>query len=286
MRIGGSSIASTHAAGMSALWHDAALDEDGLPLKRLHIPTVEKKIEDLPLPGEDHQLPEGYADPFARMDAAYDVAAAQMERGLKGTEFLHGRNSEKKAPPRVEGPAATGEITLPQQAKPQGSLAARSDERRPIEHHAETKTYAVEAGDRSRPMDHRVKEDARVERETVRQISQAAGHTGPAQPNAAATAARKEAERATEALHMAESLGIPAALTPMAATQIAQAATLPAAVASAVTIAGAAVSAASVVTVGIAQGMSEEPALLRRGLRRATQEQQDQLRAPHVDADD
>lgn len=255
MRIGGS-VASSHAAGMSALWHDAALDEDGLPLKRLHIPTVEKQIGDLPLPEEQHQLPEGYADPFSRLDAAYDVAAAQMDRGLKGAEFLHGKASRVDAPnPAVE---ATRTPTV-----------SRTDERpQHVEPHDRTKTMLVEAGDRSRPMDSRLKEEQRLEKETVRQVSKASTQIGGPLPDAVGTAARREAERAAEALHMAESLGIPAALAPMAASQVAQAATLPSAVANAVTAAGAVASAAEVVSVGVAQAISEEPAIVRRALRR------------------
>src|SRR5438445_9274644 len=72
---------------MSALWHDA----DYVPEQRFETPLVEKRLEDMALPGEQHQLPDGVTDPFAKLDQVYDVAAAQMERGIKGAAFLHGK---------------------------------------------------------------------------------------------------------------------------------------------------------------------------------------------------
>ncbi|OGQ21503.1 MAG: hypothetical protein A2138_14845 [Deltaproteobacteria bacterium RBG_16_71_12] len=78
---------SAHQAGMSALWHDT----DYLPEQRFETPIVRKTLDDLPLPGEHHQLPDGVADPFARMEAVFDVAAEQMERGVRGAAFLHGK---------------------------------------------------------------------------------------------------------------------------------------------------------------------------------------------------
>ena len=97
MRVGG---VSTHAAGMSALWHDPDLDA---PVKRFETPLVHKNYDEMPLPAEHVELPDGVRDPFAKLDAVYDAAAAQMDRGLKGAEFLHG----KKAPPPVTTPDAT-----------------------------------------------------------------------------------------------------------------------------------------------------------------------------------
>ena len=87
---------SAHQAGMSALWHDA----DYIPEQRFETPIVRKTLDDMPLPGEHHQLPEGVDDPFARMEAVFDVAAAQMERGVRGAAFLHG-----KPPPAALDPA-------------------------------------------------------------------------------------------------------------------------------------------------------------------------------------
>lgn len=94
MRIGGSG--STHHAGMSALWHDPDFE----PIRQFEPPLVQKNFDDLPVPTEKHELPDGVDDPFKKLDAVYDAAAVQMERGLKGAEFLHG-----KKPPPVGDPS-------------------------------------------------------------------------------------------------------------------------------------------------------------------------------------
>lgn len=90
MRVG---RASTHAAGMSSLWHDV----DYVPEKELHTPLVTQTFADMPLPDEEHVLPPGEADPFNRQEAAYEVAAKQMERGIKGAAFLHGTQDAGRA---------------------------------------------------------------------------------------------------------------------------------------------------------------------------------------------
>jgi len=94
MRIG--NPVSTKNAGMSALWHDV----DFVPSQRIDVPTVEKGLEEMPLPSEQQKLPDGFDDPFAKQDSAYEIAAAQMDRGIKGVEFLYG----KKPPSEVTGP--------------------------------------------------------------------------------------------------------------------------------------------------------------------------------------
>src|SRR5258705_4314531 len=88
MRVGASPF-SAHQAGMSALWHDI----DYIPEKRFETPTVHKGLDDMALPSEQHQLPAGVDDPFKKLDEIYDVAAQQMERGLKGQSFLNGANT-------------------------------------------------------------------------------------------------------------------------------------------------------------------------------------------------
>jgi hypothetical protein len=93
MRIG--NPVSTKNAGMSALWHDV----DFVPAQHIDVPTVEKGLEEMPLPSEQQKLPEGFDDPFAKQDSAYEVAAEQMDRGLKGVEFLYG----KKPPSEISG---------------------------------------------------------------------------------------------------------------------------------------------------------------------------------------
>jgi hypothetical protein len=99
---------SAHQAGMSALWHDV----DYLPEQRFETPIVRQTLDDMPLPAEHHQLPDGVADPFARMEAVFDVAAEQMERGVRGANFLHG----KPLPPAVD-PAQTAARTERQQER-------------------------------------------------------------------------------------------------------------------------------------------------------------------------
>ena len=74
MRIGGGTP-SSHHAGTSAMWHDI----DYVPDKAIDTPTVQKHLEGMPLPSEQHQVPEGFEDPFAKMDKVYDAAAMQME---------------------------------------------------------------------------------------------------------------------------------------------------------------------------------------------------------------
>lgn len=87
MAIGGvSGNLSSHRAGASALWHDV----DYLPEQRLDIPVVQKGLEGAPLPSEEHHTDE-ISDPYQKQEAAYDAAAVQMERGLRGVAFLHGK---------------------------------------------------------------------------------------------------------------------------------------------------------------------------------------------------
>ena len=87
---------SAHRAGMSALWHDA----DYVPVQRFEIPVVREMLEDMALPSEQHQLPTGVDDPFQKLDEIFEVAAAQMEHGIKGAAFLNGANG-------IEASAAT-----------------------------------------------------------------------------------------------------------------------------------------------------------------------------------
>ena len=95
MRVGQSPF-SAHQAGMSSLWHDV----DYLPEQRFETPLVHKHgLEDMALPSEQHQLPEGVDDPFKKLDAIFDLAAEQMDRGIKGASFLHG--SAKAASQKV-----------------------------------------------------------------------------------------------------------------------------------------------------------------------------------------
>lgn len=72
---------------MSSLWHDPDFE----PIRQFHAPVVTRNFDDLPVPTEHHELPDGVDDPFAKLEAVYDVASAQMDRGIKGASFLHGK---------------------------------------------------------------------------------------------------------------------------------------------------------------------------------------------------
>ncbi len=94
---------------MSSIWHDPDFE----PVRQFQAPLVTKNFDDLPVPTELHELPDGVADPFAKQDAAWDVAAQQMERGLKGAEFLHG-----KAPVRIDSAIAGADDVTRLQHRP------------------------------------------------------------------------------------------------------------------------------------------------------------------------
>ena len=57
--------------------------------KQLDVPVVHKGLEEMPLPSEMHQKTSD-VDPFQKQEQIYDVAAAQMERGIAGKNFLEG----------------------------------------------------------------------------------------------------------------------------------------------------------------------------------------------------
>lgn len=238
MRVGGTSSAwSAHQAGMSALWHDA----DYIPEKRFETPRVEKGLEDMALPSEQHQLPEGVEDPFKKLDEIYDVAAQQMDRGLKGASFLHGR------------PAPVQETTDP----------------RRIEDAARQQTVTTPA--KGTTLDQKIVEAVRTESDQQRLTNQAAATPIATAKNATKTAAEKEAiAAAPQASGVGDFLGTAATFMPMAAGQAVQGVVqgpLPALASQAVTITGAVGSAGQIAAVGVAEGLKEdEPVVVRRGL--------------------
>lgn len=183
MRIGGN--VSTKAAGTSALWHDV----DYLPSQHIHTPTVERGLDDLPLPSEQHQLPPGVQDPFAKMDQVYDVAGAQMERGIEGQTFLHGRPAPADLSTRLRERAGAEEVTRthvrPQQADALPQAPAQ--------------------------------QEGRAQRQQLEARAQA-GHAPPQVSQASEPAnGRQQAERAQQAVDVAEGLGVSVAA--MAVTQ-------------------------------------------------------------------
>ena len=80
-----SASSSAHVYGMSSLWHDV----DYIPDKRFDVPVVHKGLDEMPLPSEMHQKTSD-GDPYSKQEQIYDVAAAQMERGIAGKHFLEG----------------------------------------------------------------------------------------------------------------------------------------------------------------------------------------------------
>ena len=229
MRIGSVSH-SSHAAGMSALWHDPEFDA---PVRRFETPLVQKSFEDLPVPTEHHELPDGVSDPFKKLDAVYDAAAVQMERGIKGSDFLHGKN---KAPDANFG-------------KPDD--VTRMSQERPV------------ALDPSKQTQQKMDQQ---ERNHFRNLDQAANAAPATTSNGSKTAAAKEAEKAANAGGASSGLGgesvVNAAMTfaPMAAAQAATTLAqgpLPAMAAQAINTTGAVASVAELGMVGVAEATKE-----------------------------
>lgn len=237
MRVGSSPF-SAHQSGMSALWHDA----DYIPEKRFETPLVHKHLQDMALPSEQHQLPDGVEDPFKKLDQIFEVAAAQMDKGIAGQAFLHGRARAQEVADPVRHAA---DVTKTM-------------------HHAPQKGSAV---------DHKIVESVRADLEQVRLTNQAAATAVPVAKSATKTAAEKEAVAAApHASSVGDVLGAAATFMPMAAGQAVQGVVqgpLPALASQAVTIANAVAGAGQIATVGVAEGLKEdEPVVVKRGLAR------------------
>lgn len=200
MRI--SAPSTSHLAGMSALWHDA----EYLPEKQLYTPTVEKGLEGMPLPSERHQLPEGATDPFAVQEKAYDVAAAQMERGIKGMEFLHGKTNrfeEITSPGAMNAPVSgTSSKDGPSFKQAPAPLAEANDL---------TRTYLQQQHEGLDPYaPTRVAQLADAKASADQRQKRAEAGTAPprvSQTTAESNATQKS-QRAQKALEMAEGLGV------------------------------------------------------------------------------
>lgn len=270
MRVGGVSV-SSHAAGMSALWHDP----DFAPVQRFETPLVQKNFDELPLPTDPVELPDGVPDPFAKLDAAYDAAALQMDRGLKGSEFLHGR----KAAAAVTPPTTS---TLPDPTTttaPAGPARSGADE--PTRLVDRPRADHVAAAQRH---DHVHQSTAttqqRLEREHHRGLDAAAGAYQPgATSTSTKTAAAAEAERAAHQGALDSAASVAATFAPMAAAQVVTTAAqgplpaLAAQAAHAVEVAGAVASAGELALVGVSEGLKDtaptgDDGAPRRGLRR------------------
>jgi hypothetical protein len=271
MRVGALSV-SSHAAGMSALWHDPDFE----PVKRFETPLVQKNFDQLPLPTEQVELPDGVADPFAKLDAVYDAAAVQMDRGLKGAEFLHG----KKAPSSVTPPTAALD------AQPAVGTTPGAAPSSPSRVGADDPTRLV---DRPRapplPQAQQVHQTTsttlqRQEREHHRGLDAAAQAYQPGQTSSSTkTAASADAERAARQGAIDQATSLAATFAPMAASQVITATVqgplpaLAAQAAQAVEVAGAVASAGELALVGVNEGLKDttptnDDGAPRRGLRR------------------
>lgn len=226
MRVGGAQV-STKAAGMSALWHDI----DYLPSQHIHTPTVERGLDDLPLPSEQHQLPPGIKDPFSKLDQIYDVAGAQMERGLEGAAFLHG-----KAPPAVYEARALEAFEATQE---------------------QTRTM-IRPQEQSKTQNSRAAQDHRAADQQIEARAQA-GNAPPRVSNATNPAnAKQQSQAAQKALEVAEGLGVS-----VAAMAVSQALDPSGAMGATAASAVKAVS-LSKTAVGMANNMREEDTTLRQ----------------------
>ncbi len=235
MRVGSSPF-SAHQAGMSALWHDA----DYVPEQRFETPVVRTGLEDFALPTEQHQLPDGVEDPFKKLDAIFEVAAAQMERGLKGAAFLHGHK------PRVD------------------DIGEARESRRAVD-------GQINGAQKGSAASQKIVDSVRADLEQVRMTNQAAATPIATTKGASKTAAEKEAvAQAPNMSGVSDALGSAAIFVPMAVgsgIQTAIQGPLPALASQAVTVVGAAGTAGEVMVVGIAEGLKEEaPVQVRRGL--------------------
>jgi len=226
---------SAHQAGMSALWHDA----DYVPEQRFETPLVRKGLEDMALPTEQHQLPPGVDDPFKKMEAMFDVAAEQMERGLKGTAFLHGKPPPTDA---LENARHAEDITRTMHAAPH----------------------------KGSPVDRKIVESVRTDLDQMRLTNEAAAKPIVSSKGATPTAADAEAEKGAPNISSVGGAAV-ATFLPAAAshaiTSVVQG-PLPALASQAITTAGSVMSAGQIVAAGVAEGLREsEPVVPRRGLR-------------------
>jgi hypothetical protein len=219
---------------MSALWHDA----DYVPEQRFETPVVRTGLEDFALPTEQHQLPDGVDDPFKKLDAVFELAAAQMERGIKGASFLHGQHR-----PRVD---------------------EASDPKRVLD-------AQVNGATKGSAANQKIVESVRTDLEQVRMTNQAAANPIAKTKGATKTAAESEATaQAPNMSGVGDALGTAAVFVPMAVgsgIQTAVQGPLPALASQAVTVVGAAATAGEVLLVGVAEGTKEDaPVQVRRGL--------------------
>lgn len=288
MRVGQSPF-SAHQAGMSALWHDA----DYVPEQRFETPIVMRGLQDFAVPSEQHQLPDGVEDPFQKLEAIFELAAAQMDRGIRGVTFLHGKPPVEVAGPHERHEDAT-HAALHAPGKPsavdvanQGEAAAPGDwdvtlphrkppePAAPYEHHEDATQAMRHAPAKGSALDDRIMRSVRADLEQARRTDQAAARPTATTNTGAGSAAEREAKANAPQTSAAlgDGPGAAAVIVPMAIGQGLQSAVqgpIPALASQAIVTMGAATSAAQLTAVGIAEGMNEDaPVVPRRGLRDA-----------------
>lgn len=215
---------------MSSLWHDPDFE----PVRRFETPLVQKNYDDLPVPTEHHELPDGVKDPFAKLDAVYDAAALQMERGIKGAEFLHGKGKGSVDPAF-------------------GSVGGKPDDVTKLQH----RPQAIDPAKQS------AQQLDRMEREQMRRVDQASIIQPGQKSGGSKTAATKEAEKAAHQGAVDSAVSVAVTFGPMAAVQAATSLVqgplpaLAAQAAGAVQTATAVAAAGQLGMVGLSEGLKE-----------------------------
>lgn len=183
MRVGGSGL-SSHNAGMSALWHDA----DWQPDKAINVPQVVQRFpdEESLLPSEQHQLPRGF-DAFAKIDEIYEAAGAQMDRGIEGAQFLHGRRPT---------------------TNPDASAVTAAAQSPSAENHEVTRTLVARASDPDRKVDVRSVQESRAIDQQIKNAAEAGNQPTKVSNATESSNARNDAAAAVKTLEMAEGIGI------------------------------------------------------------------------------
>jgi hypothetical protein len=108
--------------GTSSLWHDPdyAL-EQASPYLRV------QKALDTTLPYQEHiEPPEIARDPYQAQEKGYDVAFAQMTRGIEGRDFLHGVKNADAFNQAVSTQAVLGAQNSPQARMVDPAASARA----------------------------------------------------------------------------------------------------------------------------------------------------------------
>jgi hypothetical protein len=251
---------------MSSLWHDPDLDA---PVKRFETPLVHKNFDEMPLPAEHVELPDGVADPFAKQDAAYDAAAAQEERGRIGFSFLNGTKG-----PALTSPAAPSTGVVAGHAHVDAPPTAPGDRRLPAAEDAVRSARWRSDEGAPTPV---AKQQQQLERDHHRGVDAAAHAYQPGRSSTQTkTAAAAEAEKVARQGAVDSLAPLAASFAPMAAAQAATTAVqgplpaLAAAAAPALEVAGAVASAGQLTLTGVAEGLKDTaPEAPRRGLRRS-----------------